>query len=682
MSAESLKTPQPGETVRPNGFILPPERTSNVRESKTYDNLSYRSDKYNSPGVDPENPYNAFAPRRIEVTAPDSAEQQAENPEKANAQTEVLEHLAAENQQLRAEMDELKKRFAELQSATKELAEKQPRRVRHENGVTERLVKFADGTFEWQVISIDEAAADIKDEKLTDPEKNAKETEDSEKQAEVVNLKIGDRVQYKDRNGNVIEGVLESTADLDNEDYVIYHIRTDDGELKPVSFAYLSQVAKVVGGEGDPDSGDKSDIDKLDDIKFPEPGEKGERGSWKPEISQELESKIQEAIDKYAEATAKNRNGYLGHFLHNSKFLAKIPLVGKLLKGAADKLNQAHDAKELGPARAEYREAMIAIQDEIKLQVMEAMKGQEETEIIEAARKLANDAAMQYEVALETKILGKRMELSGKTNRFVDWWVRNDSLGGKFKKAGIVVGTSLAAGAVIGLAGAPVILGSVAGAGIGAGVGAYISKKRASGQASKGAETTLAQKQGTEDASRKANYVKQQAETEGAFVDIDELIGVTEDRTGDEKVGNRRRTKGLAAAGAAAGGVGAGVGEAIRAGLENIPAPEAEPHVDDKPEIVPDIEVPQYDNISILDNEGGTEAIQRLFGADAEQARAIWDQVFSQYGTNPLDHSSVGGGMMPDIIQVGGGNYGWSHEGWLSSAMTDALNAAARNVMG
>lgn len=94
------------------------------------------------------------------------------------------------------------------------------------------------------------------------------------------------------------------------------------------------------------------------------------------------------------------------------------------------------------------------------------------------------------------------------------------------------------------------------------------------------------------------------------------------------------------------------------------------------------VEIPQPDLISILDNEGGTEAIQRIYGADADQARAIWDQVFNQFGTNALDHSSVGSGMMPDIIDVGGGNYGWSHEGLLSADMTTALNAAAENVIG
>jgi len=37
---------------------------------------------------------------------------------------------------------------------------------------------------------------------------------------------------------------------------------------------------------------------------------------------------------------------------------------------------------------------------------------------------------------------------------------------------------------------------------------------------------------------------------------------------------------------------------------------------------------------------------------------------------------------MPDIIEVGGGNYGWSHEGVLSEVMKNALNEAAQKVMG
>ncbi len=531
--------------------------------------------------------------------------------------------------------------------------------------------------------------------------KDASEINKLEKESQQ-EINVGDRVQYKDRNGQLVEGKVVDIVTLDNEDYVIYKVELADGTIKSVSFVTLLQDA-VPGGEGS--DGSTKPGTAVEKYVPKDGGNSGKNGGNKseleepqiftPEIRQEMLDALQAASDKYAEATAKHRNGFMGHLLHNSKFIAKIPVIGKLLKGAAEKLNDAQDKILLGPAREEYKQAIVAIQNEIQNEIfVEQGIGPESFEAIRVeASRVAIDADMQ----LEMKIMASRMDRSGDTNTFVNWWVQQKGLGGKFKKAGIIVGAGLTSGVVLGLAGAPIIIGSAVGAGIGAGVGLYATKKRAAAISSRGGAETLAEQQGREDSQRKETYGNEQIENRGGFANLEDqggfanvadLVSTTENRTGDEKVGNRRRIKSAAGAGAIGGSAGASIGSAIRSGIENASAPTTkelakEPDAPSQatPE-APTIDVPQPNGISILDNEGGTEAIQRLYGANQDQARAIWDQVFSQYGTNPLDHSSVGGPSMPDIIQLPSGSYGWSHEGWLSSTMTEALNKAAQSVMG
>ena len=84
MPAETLHTthqgPKPGETVTESGIILPAgvDRQKNVRETIQFDNLDSRSTKYNSAGIDPDNPYNAFAAEapQPEAAGPDFAADQ------------------------------------------------------------------------------------------------------------------------------------------------------------------------------------------------------------------------------------------------------------------------------------------------------------------------------------------------------------------------------------------------------------------------------------------------------------------------------------------------------------------------------------------------------------------------------------------------------------------------------
>lgn len=727
MVPELPSGPQPVEKVSDQGLILPPDRSGNIRETIKFEHTQ-PADTYNSPGVDFENPYNAFAQAKPEASSEEltDVEDQPQTPENEARTTQVLEQVVADlesqtakNQALEAKIAELEARLDEVTKSgkevelfeqkvepSKELADDQPRRVRQVEGVNEKLVKYADGSFEWVAVeessTQEESAEEAPVESDTEvaqaeavvdalkaieaaptapidstgeqeppvDEPESLDEEPVEKESTELGIQVGDRVQYRDKDGNIIEGTVQSIIELDNEDYAIYAIENADGSIKNVSYADIL-TDEPAPGEGN--EGDGKDTEG-------EPGDNGEGEGNQAELPTELETRLQEAQDKYAEATAKHRNGFMGHLLHDSKFIARIPLIGKVIKAAADRLNDAQDKVLLGPARAEYSQALVAIQNEIRERII-AESG-DGPESIEAIRMAASDAAIQSEVNLEMKIAASRMERSGKTNRFVNWWVRQNGLGGKFMKAGILVGAGLTAGAILGLAGAPLVLGGAVGAGMGAGVGVYVTKKRASAITTKGGTQTLAESQAKQDLDRKVEYKGQQMAAEGGFTNVADLVSMTEDRTGREKVGNRARVKSASAAGALGGAAGASIGSAIRAGIDNaanVPTSRGSSEVLAKP-VGP--EITQYDNISILDNEGGTQAIERLYGATPDQARAIWDQVFSQFGTNPLDHSSVGGGMMPDIMDVGGGNFGWSHEGWLSDAMKNALNAAAQKVMG
>lgn len=543
--------------------------------------------------------------------------------------------------------------------------------------------------------------SDKADDDQEQSEETAEKDSDSAETEAELELNIGDRVTYRDREGNTIEGNIVADIDLDNENYKIFGVETEDGTIQYVSYAELvKENGEVIAGEPGSE-GEALEGESLEEYESrmaieakKDDGSEKESVDDSAEILKELNDTLQEAQDKYAEATAKHRNGFMGHLLHNSRFIAKIPLIGKLLKGAADKLNEAQDSILLGPARTEYKKALLAIQNEIKDRVL--VEFGDGPEAIDSIRMQASDAAIQSEVQLEMKIAALRMERSGTTNKFMNWWVRQNGLGGKFMKAGIIVGAGLTAGAILGLAGAPIIAGTAFGAGMGAGVGLYATKKRASAITTKGGSETLAQVQGQEDIQRKSAYARGQMESEDGFTSVADLVSMTEDRTGNEKVGNRRRVKSAAGAGALGGTVGASIGSAIRSSIESgsgtsqevtkQEVPKDKLPADTKPETVPDappaVEIPQHDGISILNNEGGTQAIQRLYGASEDQARSIWNEVFNKFGTSPLDHTSVGGPSMPDIIQLPGGSYGWSHEGWLSSTMSNALNEAAKTVMG
>lgn len=88
------------------------------------------------------------------------------------------------------------------------------------------------------------------DQDTTDPEATEEEPETVEE------LNPGDYVYFKDREGNKINGVLVATTGLANEDSKMYHVRTNDGSIELVSFAYPREKEPA------------ADPDRMPEIEF------------------------------------------------------------------------------------------------------------------------------------------------------------------------------------------------------------------------------------------------------------------------------------------------------------------------------------------------------------------------------------------------------------------------------
>jgi|GEM_PF-1310716 len=614
MPAETFHTThqdaQPGEQVTESGIILPAgvDRQKNVRETITFDNLDSRSTKYNSAGVDPDNPYNAFAP-----------ELQSEAQSEAQPTEESARPLAAD----------------------------QPKRVRtNEAGGTEKLVKYADGSLEWV----------------------------SDGSPEVPTLKAPEIQKDVTLHSEVLEEVAGSLENVENknekQDEAIEALRKQYDELAR-KFEELSERMKAsgFGTDASVEAGPHTpkypgqEVELYTGDQGPKyPGQELELYTGEEElgfevvISEEMQKTLEDAQDKYAELTAKGRNSYVGHFLHNSKFLAKIPFVKKF----AESINERTDEK-IHEARDEYKQAVLAIQKEVIDQSIEALG--DDPDVLKEVRMAAGDIAIQSEVNLELKIAAERMERSGKTNSFIDWWVRQEGLGGKLKKAGLIAGAGLTVGFVAGLGGAP-LLGIAAGAGLGGGIGAYATKKRSSGLTEKNGTNTLAEKQGQEDIQRKSHYARTQLENEDGVVSIDALTDITEERTGREKASNRARLKGAAAAGTLGASAGASLGGLVREGITNAtsgaeqPAKEVKHPPVEKPDAAP--QAPAQPELQGMDfnvesGHGYTNELMDFAQANGhqltpDQSFQLHQDVVRQFGGDYIDINGAGN----DIYQQAG----------------------------
>lgn len=413
----------------------------------------------------------------------------------------------------------------------------QPRRIRNElngNG-REKLVKHEDGSFEWVPLDPSERRSDVNSEVLE----------------------------------QVVGGMDSLEAAKERHDQEMAALQDEVAELKK-QLAELkgeSEVEPEVTAETDSESelDNEAAIDSEETVEIEEQQAQGE---YPIEPNEGLMAEVAKARNNYAELTAKHRASSVGHFLHNSKFLAKIPALVRLSDWANEK-----NGKELNEAREEYKSAVVALQQDIISAKLETYGDSEE--VLRSAKRAAGEAAIGNEMKLEVMIAVERMDNSGDSNKFIDWWVRQEGFKGKLKKAALLAGGGLTVGVLAGLASAPAF-GVAVGAAAGAGIGAWVNKKRASGTTERYGDTStiVAEKQKNEDALAKQEYANEQFDSDDGYVSIDQLTKLTDERTANEKVANRARIRssaGAVAAGASAGAIIEGISEGIVNGINSQP---------------------------------------------------------------------------------------------------------------
>ena len=261
---------------------------------------------------------------------------------------------------------------------------------------------------------------------------------------------------------------------------------------------------------------------------------------------------------------------------------------------------------------------------------------------------------MKSEADFQLKVAALQMESSGATNKFINWWVQQEGLGGKgrIKKALVIAAGGVAAGLIAGGLAVP-IAGIAAGIAAGAGTGLYVTKKRASGIAEKGGTNSLAEAQGQDDIIRKSQYAKEQLEN-GNAVSIDDLTKITEERTATEKERNLRRVKAAASVAGLGATGGAAAGGAIREAVLNAfsaeaPAPEVVEPTPEAPAPTPEAPVaPELQglNFDVQSGSGYTQELMEFAQANGhaltpDQSWQLHQDLMNQFGQ---DYININGG--------------------------------------
>lgn len=259
----------------PAGLYVPEQqdRKRNIRETIVIPEeklQEVKPGKYNSPGVDPTNRYNAFFKPEALTNTNETADQEPvvevlEEVAKSTTETEAkvseqdaeirlmkaeLAKKDAEIKELRemlkivqAQLAELTKQMAELTKMTQERKAKYEKTEASENSENSESPEKENP--DQETIPMESDKVDSEKDKVSPEDQDTKE---KEKQQDL-GLNPGDHVRYKDREGNYVEGILVAVSDLANEEYVIYHVRNKDGKKVLVSFAYRSDAE---GGEKGP----------------------------------------------------------------------------------------------------------------------------------------------------------------------------------------------------------------------------------------------------------------------------------------------------------------------------------------------------------------------------------------------------------------------------------------------
>lgn len=344
-------------------------------------------------------------------------------------------------------------------------------------------------------------------------------------------LRPGDQVRYKDREGSVIEGIIESTSELDNEDYVFYNVRTASGELKTISYA---------------------DLRKIEQEKDVEPFK----------VSKELEGKIFEAASLYARETAKTRKTYWGYLLKTSKRWVKIPGVKRLADKIGDKVD---DNIEI--ARKEYEQSIEKqLYEEID-KYFEKIYTKEETETKEIAEVIKRQkfAYLKFaSVGLEALIQQKSSEISGQAGKFTEFFVNRKGVKGRIQRYAAMALIGGAAGGVALLTGLAVPGVLAAGGLAGLASARSITNRRANAIVDKDGLKTVADVREEEDVAKISSILSSPGQTLEEATKA--AFGVTSGRTSSVTRENRELTNSSIIAGKA--GAAAVVGAAhVASGL-------------------------------------------------------------------------------------------------------------------
>jgi hypothetical protein len=369
-------------------------------------------------------------------------------------------------------------------------------------------------------------------------------------------------------------------------------------------------------------------------------------------LPQELRERLELTKDKYAELTARDRKAYLGRFMKIRRpikigkrefafgdLLRKIPGVTKLI----DTMNSRSD-RGVTEAKTQYEAAMVALQHEVYGQ-LEA-QGAEQADI----NARAIEMALQYDIAFEGKVVTERSRQSKKTNKFVNWWVRQEGLKGKLKKGGVM----LVGGALIGTAGVIAgagFLATVPVAALAGGTAAvHVTGRRANGIVDKQTGATLAQTQSREDINIKAREAQRiySGYNGGAWgIRPSELTKQTESRSDQEAAANRQRVRssaGIAALGAKAAMWSNHLYHAFSDAAPVAPDAPAAPAAPNTPPPAESIN----SNVIVNPGDGYTDTLEHLASANGmnlsdSQSFELHNALMQKFGPDYINIQGTGG---------------------------------------
>lgn len=535
-----------------------------------------------------------------------------------------------------------------------ELADKQPRRVRtNEEGQTERLVKYANGDFEWvptaeretsqeldvhsevleevvSAIEVSEKDNNRQDQEITELRQTleARDEEVLELRSELDELR---RMVEELRGGAATESEAEDIVDAE----IIEDEEAHDNE-RVFTVSSAGEVTPPAGKEVELYSAPAAEVGKEVEL-YTDPKDEAETAleaaaeeeGFSPELSAEVAEALKDNAGDYAKLTAKARKGYLGQLLHNSKYLVKVPGLKKL----ADKINDWSDQK-LDAARESYQGALADmqrdIQDQFEAEYAEEERGDEYENNLRLAKQLA---LMQSHADLEDAITAERHEQSGKAGWLTKQLTNKGSLKGKLA----IAGTAAAVGAGVGLLGGGKWGGMLAGATVGGVMAGQVNRRRANSEGEDG--RTLAESQSKEDRDAFTQELADKYDND-EDANVEDLIKYVQERTASERQGNRSRLKTAIGVGAAAGGLSGGIVEAmqgtvgaapVEAPQPEVPAPEPVPEVVPEPVaevLVPDPSIGNYDYpwnwaADTFGAEGATDTLKQLGELAAQDGHSI-----------------------------------------------------------